>query len=70
MHRKGNDKKKKRPLMEWEKIVSNAATDKGLISKIYKQQLIQLNRKKKMKNWQKTLIDISPKKTHGSPIGT
>ena len=28
--------KKKRQLTEWEKIVSNDATDKGLISKIYK----------------------------------
>ena len=33
---------KKRQLMEWEKIGSNSATDKSLISKIYKQHK-QLN---------------------------
>ena len=38
-------KKKTRQLTEWEKIVSNDATDKGLISKTY-QQFIQLNSKK------------------------
>ena len=32
----------KRQLSEWEKIIANKATDKGLISKIYKQS-IQLN---------------------------
>ena len=49
--------KVKRQPSEWEKIIVNETTDKGLLSKIYK-QLIQFNTRKTndpMKKWEKDL---------------
>ena len=54
---KGTIHKVKRQPSEWEKIIANEATDKGLISKMYK-QLLQLNSRKindPIKKWAKEL---------------
>ena len=54
---KENISKVKRQPSEWEKIIANEATDKQLISKIYK-QFLQLNSRKinnPIKKWAKEL---------------
>ena len=57
MHKEGNYKQGEKTAFRWEKIIANEATDKELISKIYK-LFLQLNSRKikdQIKKWAKEL---------------
>ena len=56
----------------WEKIFANDMTDKGLVSKFYKQFLrcVTIKGNSPLKNGQNIWTDNSPKRTYRWPRGT
>ena len=61
--------KMKREPTIWENIFAIDTSDKGLISKIYKESQYSTpgRQKKKFKNGQRTWTDTSPRKTYRGP---
>ena len=67
MHNEETISKVKTQPSEWEKIIANEATDKELISEIYK-QFLQFNSRKiydPIKKWAKELNRLQRKHTGG-----
>ena len=60
----------KRQPTELEKIFANDETNKGLISKLYKQFIQQQNKQPNRKMNRRSKIDISPNKTYRWPKST